>query len=495
MLRSESYKRGIVVSTGLNVVVKGILFLNTILIAYYFGTSIETDIYFYIFSTITLLAGLVNGIDLAVVIPEGMLISIEKDEQEARSFYNFFGYAYTLIGIFLFILLFFFAVPICAAVSPFNTIDLEAHRILLLMSSLLPLLMILSNYLTAVLTTLKYFTAPLIAGGIAQFLGLLALVIFNKQIGIAASLIGILAGYLLNIFLLVTFMKIKLGWRFIPKWVDLSARIKRNMLSVQLGNLATFAYNYGIILLLSSLAVGVYTAYTYSMQVVNIPNTFIFSQAAAVAGIKFNELAAKKMNDQMNVIFSSSMLVLMFLVIPVCFLTWLHADDIVKVLFYRGTFSAESSAYVALFIKYLIFMLPCMAINTFLSRLLISVKRVKESFYFQIGFNVAIFLSVFLFIKLFSLEGFVWSILAVYYLYFTFACYYLMKWLMPYIDYISFLRMVLKIVVLNLPPLVIAIFAYGYVWYIAPFLYVAVLLLLNKIFKVVPNLGFATLTK
>lgn len=108
MLRSESYKRGIVVSTGLNVVVKAILFFNTILIAYFFGTSIETDIYFYSFSTITLVAGLVNGMDLAVVLPEGMLISIERDEKEARSFYNFFGYAYALIGVLLFLLIFFF---------------------------------------------------------------------------------------------------------------------------------------------------------------------------------------------------------------------------------------------------------------------------------------------------------------------------------------------------------------------------------------------------
>jgi len=53
MLKTESYKKGIVISTGLNVIVKAILFLNSIVIAYYFGTSIDTDLYFYIFSTIS----------------------------------------------------------------------------------------------------------------------------------------------------------------------------------------------------------------------------------------------------------------------------------------------------------------------------------------------------------------------------------------------------------------------------------------------------------
>ena len=101
MLKSESYKRGAVVSTGLNILVKSALFLNTIIIAYYFGTGIDTDLYFYIFTTVTLIAGLANGMDLAVIIPEGMHVKVDHGLEEAIGFYNFFGLGYVIIGVIL----------------------------------------------------------------------------------------------------------------------------------------------------------------------------------------------------------------------------------------------------------------------------------------------------------------------------------------------------------------------------------------------------------
>ena len=47
LIKSESYKRGTVLSVLFNIVSKGILFLLTIIIARYFGSNIKTDIYFF----------------------------------------------------------------------------------------------------------------------------------------------------------------------------------------------------------------------------------------------------------------------------------------------------------------------------------------------------------------------------------------------------------------------------------------------------------------
>lgn len=489
MLKTESYRRAILFSTGLNVIIKAVLFINSIAIAYYFGSNIDTDLYFYLFSTVTLIAGLINGMDLAVLIPEGMHISEEKGMQEARQFYNFFGFIYLLLGSLLFILLFFFSVPIFHLVSSYNRNTLSGHYSLLLLSSGLPLLIILSNYFTSVLTTLKYFTAPLIANGIAQLFALGSLVLFHHKFGISAVLAGMITGYMLNVLLLVIFMRFKLHWNFKFHRLKLSKRIKRNLLSVQLGNLTSFAYNYGIILLLSGLAAGIYSAYNYSMQIVNMPNTFIVSQVAAVAGIKFNELAAKKMQAQLNKIFIDSMSFLMFLLVPLCFLTWLYADTIVNILFVRGTFTKDAAVHVVMFIKYLIFLLPCMAINTFLSRLLISIKKVNESFYFQVGFNLFILINIYIFTNLFGLDGFVWTVLAINYLYFMIVCIFLMKWLMPYIDYVQFLKLLLEIILLNLPLFIIAVVFLRDSLLITPFIYIGLLLALNRIFKVAPYIN------
>jgi O-antigen/teichoic acid export membrane protein len=434
-------------------------------------------------------AGLINGMDVAVIIPEGMHLKETKGMGEVMHFYNFFGYLYLGFGLFLFVALFFFSVPIYSTISSYKPGVLHGHRNLLLLSSGLPILIILSNYLTTVLTTLKYFTAPLIVNGIAQLCALIALILFHNQVGISSVLAGLLAGYIINIFLLLFFMRMELKWNFNYLAHKLSKRIKQNLLSVQLGNLTSFAYNYGIIVLLSSLATGIYSAYNYSMQIINIPIIFIVTQTAAVSGIKFNELAAKNQYKQLNKIFQESLGILLFFVVPVCFLTYLYADVIVRILFLRSKITSEAAATVVLFIKYLTFLLPCISINTFLSRLLMSIKKVNQSFYFQVGFNIVMLVAIFVFTKLFYLKGFMWSMLTVYYLYSTVVCIFLMKWLMPYIEYRKFLWLFLQIILLNLPLCIIFLLFFKHLVFIIPVVYAISLLLINKATSIIPHLN------
>ncbi len=453
MLKTESYQKGIVFSTGLNIIVKAILFFNTIVIAWYFGTSIDTDLYFYIFSTVILIAGLINGMDLAVIIPEGMHLQEEKGKPAAISFYNFFGFIYLLIGLLIFVVLFFFSVSIYNSISTYKSSILKEHSSLLLLSSALPLLIILSNYFTSVLTTLKYFTAPLIANGIANIFALLALIIFHNRYGVASVFMGMVAGYLLNICLLLVFMHFKLNWHTGFSSKEITKRVKRNLASVQMGNMATFAFNYGIIVVLSSLPTGIYSAYNYSMQILNVPNNFIVAQAAAVAGIKFNELAAKKMNEQMNRIFLQSVEVILFLIIPFCCLAFLYADVIVNFLYLRGGFTKESSEKVVYFMKYLIFLSPCLSINTFITRIMTAGKKVSQTFFFQLGFNISALLLIIFVTRSFAEKGFIISMLLSYYFYILVVCIFLFKWLMPFIDYSRVIKSLFLIFLYNLPVL------------------------------------------
>lgn len=451
MLKSESYKKGIVLSTGLNIFVKGILFFNTIVVAWFFGTSIDTDLYFYIFSTITLISALVNGMDLAVVLPEGMHIQEEKGKQEAMKFYNFFGFCYLVTGILIFLVLFFFSVPIYTKISSFNEVILSAHSSLLLVSSLLPLLIILTNYFTSVLTTLKYFTAPLIANGIAQLFALGSLIIFHDSLGVVSVLYGMAAGYLLNIALLLLFMHLKLQWQFIFSSRHIAKRIKKNLASVQLGNLATFSFNYGIIVVLSSLPVGVYSAYNYSMQILNIPSSFIVGQAAAVAGIKFNELAAKNLTKEFNRIFLQSVEILLFLIVPFCCLAHLYANSVVNILYVRGGFTEESAEKVVYFIQYLIFLAPCFTLNTLITRVMTAGKKVSQTFFFQLGFNLTALMLMVFFTSVFQEKGFIISMLVSYYIYVTIVCIFIFKWLMPFIKYTGVIKTLAVIFLFNVP--------------------------------------------
>jgi peptidoglycan biosynthesis protein MviN/MurJ (putative lipid II flippase) len=451
MLKTESYKKGILLSTVFNVFVKCIAFFNTLIIAYYFGVTIDTDLYFYVFSVVTLIASLFNGMDSSVLLPEGMHLQEKDGIIAGMHFYNFFGYIYLVAGALLFVALFFFSIPIYSTVSAFKSETLINHRYLLLISSAIPMVLILSNYLTTVLTTFKYFTLPLIASGIAQIAGLVTLLFFHTTIGIPAMLTGLLIGYMLNVFLLVLFMSSKLKWQFGFRRIQISKRIKKNLFSIQMGNLATFTFNYGIIVLLSSLGTGIYSAYNYGMQVINIPLIFIVAQTSAVAGIKFNELAAKSMHVELNKIFNESIGILLFFIVPFCFMTWLYTDTIVNFLFLRGGFTIESSEKVVLFLKYLIFLTPCLTINTFISRLMTADKKVSQAFYFQLGFNI-IFLLLLLGVTYFyAVNGFIFTMLSTYYFYIGIACIFVFRWIMPFINYKSALKSLGLIFLYNIP--------------------------------------------
>lgn len=489
MLKSESYKKGIIKSTVLNIFIKCIAFFTTIVIAYYFGVTVETDLYFYLFSTITLFASFINGMDLAVIIPEGMLLEHTHGRLTAIKFYNTFAYLYLIIGMLLFFLLFFFSVPIYSLISAFKPNIFKQHNYLLIVSSALPLFLILSNYLTSILTTLKYFTAPLIANGIAYVSALTALIIFHKSAGIRAIVTGLLVGYIINVLLLFCFMYVKLNWQVAFSLNDLSKRIKKNLFSVQLGNLSTFAFNYGIIVLLSSLPAGIYSAYNYSMQIINIPIIFIVMQTSAVAGIKFNELAAKNLHAELNKIFQDSVGVLLFLIVPFCLITFLYADVIVNFLFLRGGFTNDSAEKVVLFLKCLIFLVPCLTINTFISRLMTADKKVSQSFYFQLGFNVILLLLLVIVSHYYAVYGFISIMLSAYYLYITIIGIFLFRWLMPFIAYKNVLRTLAVILLFNMPFIYVYYELFGThqtvpILILLTFGYYMVIIIINHFFKI-----------
>lgn len=46
LFQFESYKKGIVLSTIFNILNKGLVFLSSLVVAFYFGTQLKTDIFF-----------------------------------------------------------------------------------------------------------------------------------------------------------------------------------------------------------------------------------------------------------------------------------------------------------------------------------------------------------------------------------------------------------------------------------------------------------------
>ena len=121
LLKIESFRKGIILSSGFNFVAKILQFFQGLVIAYYFGTQSSSDVYFYCLATVTLLSVFVNSLDSAVLVPEAIRIREHDGNDRSMQFLNVFLYLYAAAGIFTCLVLLVFPVKIFLLISNFES--------------------------------------------------------------------------------------------------------------------------------------------------------------------------------------------------------------------------------------------------------------------------------------------------------------------------------------------------------------------------------------
>ncbi|HMD01312.1 MAG TPA: hypothetical protein VKH37_14230, partial [Ferruginibacter sp.] len=166
LIRTESYKKGMLLSVVFNAFAKAILFLLVILIARFFGSNIETDIYFFVYGSMVLLASFINALDTVVLIPESMRLREQHGADDANRFLGFFFRIYVGIGIVFVAMSYFFGTQLFGLVSKFSEADIITYRNYFLLGATYFFFMVLTNYFNNILSSLKYFTIPMIISGL-----------------------------------------------------------------------------------------------------------------------------------------------------------------------------------------------------------------------------------------------------------------------------------------------------------------------------------------
>jgi peptidoglycan biosynthesis protein MviN/MurJ (putative lipid II flippase) len=448
VIRTESYKKGIALSTGLNFVAKLVMFANSILVAYYFGTQIKTDIYFYAIATITLLISFVTALDHSVLIPEAMRIREQESEKKSMQFLNFFLYIYLFIGLTFAAIIYINPVAVFTSVSKFDATALQSNVLLLYLIIPLCILMLITNYLVNVLVSYKYFTMPMTAGLINSLFSIVFIVLFHNYLDVTSIVTGLMLGYLLNITLLLLLLKRKLNWNFRFAKVSLTKKTVRNMVYAQLGNFATLVSSYVPLYLFSGFNAGLITALNYGRTTSEAPNQLITSQFSSVSGIKFNELYARKEYEGFNNKFISSTNFLLFILMPISGMFFLYAEEIISLLYMRGAFNQESVQNTSDFFKYLALLLPCFAVNTMSGRLFMASQKIKVSSWYQIVNNLFFIVLYFILIPAYQFYGYIMTILGIYFTS-TFLVYFLYKYFLSIIHYKYILFAFIKYLFIN----------------------------------------------
>ena len=413
-LRIESYRKGVFYSTTFNALAKSIGFVNNLAVAFYFGAQANTDVYFYSLATILAVTGFLTNLNSAVLIPESMRLRIQRGAEESMSFVNLFLLAYCCVGIAIGGVVMADPVGLYTVFSRFDSTILRSNLIILQFSAPLFFLVLITSFLNDVLTSLKFFTVPMIAGAMNSAICLVSIVSLQGSLGTTSIVIGMTCGYASQMLLQLILMKWLLGWSFKTKLPGLSRRLAKNIMFAQTGNFATILSGYVPMFLFSGFSSGVIAALNYGQKVVDVPTALFTVQLSAVVGIKLNEHFAKGETDSFSHAFTRTGRIMMLFLVPLSVTIFLFSDDVVTILFRRGAFDKSAVALTSIFLRYLILLLPLYAINTLVARVFMASQKIKEAFRYQVFMNVLLICGVVLGVRQYGVLGYPIALLSIY---------------------------------------------------------------------------------
>lgn len=414
MFKLESYRKGIALSTIFNVVNKGLLFLVSVICIYFFGAEGESGIYFYAYNTVFYVATFITNLNPSVIIPESMRIRLKEGDAEAMRFLNMFILLYVAITVVLCML--FLGSPVNAflLISKFEVDVLTRYAAILWWTIPLLFLITLTNLLTDILVSYKYFTAPMLIGIFNGSCAILSAVIFHETAGIKSLLIGLLVAYSISLVVLVFFMNKKLRWSWNFRLHKIEKRIWKNALFAQSGNFTGTLVVYMPFYLLSGFGSGVITAINLAQQVAALPTALLSNQFVSVAGIKFNELIATGQEKNIREVFFRAGAFLLFLVVPCSAFIFLYTDDILQLLFLSGNQAEKWRTLAADVLRILGFSVPLMLISSLVSRLFMATHRIVEGFWYQTILNVLYIVSLIIAVNKFGIMAYPFTFVGIY---------------------------------------------------------------------------------
>jgi putative peptidoglycan lipid II flippase len=405
-LKIESYKKGAITSIFFSSVAKGLAFFQSVIIAFYFGASFHTDVYFFVYTTITLIASYIISLNYLVLIPEAMKINWEISEKESQRFLNLFLYIFIFLVVLLEISFYYNPVHFFGIFSKLDGSILKAEKGTMMLFMPVLLLIVLTVYFTDILTSKKYFALPLIVNSINSLLTVVSVFLLHNYLGVVCAIVGIYAGYSFNLIWLIYILVKKFEWNFWSVNFKIQKSVVKNITFAYLSQITTFLGSFLPIYLISSFSGGIMTSLSYAQRISQIPEQLIISQTSSVMGIKLNELNVNKQTNELNRILLDVATSTLFLIVPLSFALYLYGDKIVEIIYMRGSFDMSSVKSTGLLLKYLGLSIPFVALNAFYSRVFIALQKMKLAFYSGLIVNLLFLFLLYLLVNLLGPIGY-----------------------------------------------------------------------------------------
>lgn len=447
IFKEYSYKQGAALSVGATLVWKLLSFVNSILIAFYFGTQAKADIYFYIITVSGLVMIFFNSLNDNVLVPQAMHLR-QKGEDKAVSFLNAFLLFYLGLVAFFLLVGFIFPVNIFSIFSKFSVAFLSKDIFILQLAFIYISAFILCNFLLDVMYMYRMFAVNLLLP-LNALVPMMILISCHNIFGLKAMLIGFSVSYYVQAFIYLFLLKKKLNWSFKSFKISFEKRLKDNILTNQILVLGNFCIGMLPMYLMSSFSGGVISAFSYSKQLSDSPSEIVTNKIISTYHIQLNENASAKNFEELNTNYLKANYLILFIMVPLAVFTCYFAPDIVNLFFKRGQFDALSSANVVKFLRPLMILIILQVLTPFAGSLVASTRKIKESFWYMIFRDIVILAALYYFITRFGAFAYPYTLIGCsVFGYFVLAVFF--KKYIPEIDFWQPLKDTAFLVFLNL---------------------------------------------
>ena len=378
LFKPTSYKKGTTLAVSATFVWKVISFANALLLALYFGTSRQADIYFYLIMLTGFTVAFLQRLNQTILIPEAMFLTA-KNPQEGQKFSTMWLYIYVILGSVISLIGTCWPEQIWEVLSHFKGNVLAQDKTLLMCASWVLALQIITYYLTALAEMYKFFKIAWL-GILNALCPLVGLLLGGSRLGIISMLYGFLVANILQIIILLTLLKITQNWNFIPAWMALRPKTYRNMFTGQTLAILDMINGWLPLYLISAMGPGLISALNYCKQLTDSTTEVFTARAANIAKIEMTEQCAKEQFSNANNTFIQTNHILLILLVPLVIFSCFFAPQIVDLFFKRGQFTVQAAHNTVLFLRPMLLVLLLTIPGYIQNSALAAKQKIKEWF-------------------------------------------------------------------------------------------------------------------
>jgi len=357
-------------------------FVRDMILANYFGTGIENDAYVSAYSLFYLPVLLFNSCISATLIPLYVQVKeqngLEQSNRFASNTLNLFALAALVVAALMYVL----AGPLVNLVYVGFDAQKAALTVQLTRIMLISLVFNVSSIvLSSLLNANEKFIGAQLTGFPLSFCVILAAAAFSAKYGIAAVAWGVFASGILQVLVMVPFMK---GWFTYKPVLDVNDARFRKLVTLAgpaLLSMGISEINHMIDhALASGLNSGDISAMSYAYRLITFLLGVLMVPMTTIMFSRMSRMAAEKNVEGILDVLRKSVCVICMVVFPIVAIAVVMNIDVIKFAYMRGAFGMDSVKVTAGILVCYVIGVPAFGMRDFLNRLFHSLQDTKTPF-------------------------------------------------------------------------------------------------------------------